>query len=191
MSTTGTVKPGPACGVLKQFFRLLRVTVENRKASALCPAVASLCASADLRPLVIHPALSDELAPAYFGVIYQLLTVHWKQFVVSAPPDASGVRVRTFYNEEAARTFGQVMDVILATMCTPDVSPSLLKLLLKLLTMMDKVRNVFALELPRLSRNCVLLLCLCDVSAHTAVHIQWVCARVSTKVFIRPGCGQC
>ena len=70
--TSGVLRPGPACVVLKQFFRLLRVAVENRKAGDIVAAVSDLCVGAHMKALVLDPVLCEELAPAYFGVIYQV-----------------------------------------------------------------------------------------------------------------------
>ncbi len=65
-------RPGPACAVLKQFMRLLRVAVENRHATDLCGSVSTLCTAPDLKALVLDAVLAEELAPAYFGVLFQV-----------------------------------------------------------------------------------------------------------------------
>jgi hypothetical protein len=136
---TPSGRPSPICGVLKQFFRLLRVAVENRKSASLCPAVSSVCASHDVTSLILHPALLEELAPAYFGVVYCLLSVHWRQFVSTGAPDAEGVRHKAFSSLEASNMFGSLMNVITAVLSSDSTSPAMIRLVLHVLKMWNQV----------------------------------------------------
>jgi hypothetical protein len=138
---TPSGRPSLVCGVLKQFFRLLRVAVENRKSASLCPAVTGVCVGHDVTSLVLHPALLEELGPAYFGVVYCLLSVHWRQFVITSPPDHEGVRRRAFSSQDACIMFTRLMDVITSVLSKDTASPGMTRLALHILKMWNQVQR--------------------------------------------------
>ena len=79
-SASVSASPLPAstrsgCTLLRQFFRLLRVAAENRGAADLVPSLSSLCLSEEMQGLVLNPALTGDLAPAYFGLLRQVHVV--------------------------------------------------------------------------------------------------------------------
>jgi hypothetical protein len=80
------------CAVMRHFLRLLRVAVENRSAFDLVPATCDLCLGADMRALVLAPALVSDLAPAYFGLLRQVPVLPcWWGFLHASPLGARAV----------------------------------------------------------------------------------------------------
>ncbi len=78
----------------------------------------------------------------------QLLSVHWRKFVVTSHPDADGIRHREFATEAAASSFMSLLDVVVAAVALPGSSPALLAMLLRFLELLNKVplsiHHVFA-----------------------------------------------
>ena len=73
-----------------------------------------------------------------------------------AAPDSDGVRRRDFSTEAAAKSFTDLFEVVVASLTTVAASPSLFRMLLRFLELVDKVYNTCCVELLRLvSHGCL------------------------------------
>mmetsp|Transcript_11685 Transcript_11685/g.16906 ORF Transcript_11685/g.16906 Transcript_11685/m.16906 type:complete len:264 (-) Transcript_11685:101-892(-) len=158
--------------VYKALLKLLAATFDARdnKVSALIPQTCSLLKDIVL-PLCTNPGNASELFLLLLKLLHKILTVHWRFFVTSVADNSqnsgnaaasggigsilgqnplalalNGKRVIRVIDADRLNEFQLLLQIMLDSFRTPDISPATVAFVIATLRDLDKMRRLFKVE---------------------------------------------